>query len=1169
MPEIVSVSNQPPRETHALWSLLFRNREAALRGVGVGVVASFDEETALFPRSIEIVLLTRGSDGPLFLLGRATGSGFVGETASPRAQGVHLETVELSETPLPVPEDWIREKGRALAVKLEARGGNVPAVFRRMVDVHMAEAHALLERGREETAEAPSESPAESPHEPESESPASGPRKKRLQPAKPETPPAEQAAATSVGLPLSALLETSVSAAVRQMLDRAAAWAGRADGPPILRSVHLLDGVLSVGAGDLARGEADADPGAAGNFVQVLKARRDAFVRARLEAIKPGLKTPRSDVTVASDVQTIFARARELAEATGQEDQRIAGRHLIVAMLDTRAPDGARSAAVQALAAGGFDLTQVRADFVRGLVERGPEAERTAWGRVSAAAPPADQRAWLPAFNADLASGEDKLDMTPDIEAMASLIVSNTLNPPLSIGLFGNWGSGKSFFMQKLRKRIGELAGGRDDGSRSVYWPNVVTVEFNAWHFVDANLWASLVAHLFGELQRWGKEDASIAAGVKLQKQDALERLKVASEARDAARERLVEAKSALGEAQKKHREATGALKFGNMALSLELAKNLWTEVGAKPELAKPLEEARRQLSDGRLAASESLKSVERLHDQIKQLGETGGRLRATGLTMLHGSGRWVALAWLLGGTGLALLLGLRGDGRLDFGPVASVVAQVAAIVIAGADWITRSARKVSGLLGPLEGVRNAIEAAYQNESDKRDAKVAKLRGQVDASMAKVTVAVQTLAKAEQAVAAAEALVREATTARMISRFIESRAGSEDYRRHLGIVSTIREDFDHLSKLISAHNTALLESAASPAAASNVDSNVAPPPLPAAAGTTDLGINRIVLFIDDLDRCPPARVVEVLQAIHLLLAFPLFVVVVGVDSRWVEHSLTMEYPELLKRTPTAGANGADGAKESEDRSARPSDYLEKIFQIPYRVRRLDATGCRGLIDALVAGDRDTPRVAPNESPGRLPPAPALLPDGEVPPPRNLPPRSDRDPAAGGARTKSPLKVEPAAVRRDSAPPRIDVAALRLTEGEIVTMKALAWLIGRSPRATKRFVNIYRLLKAAVPAAEQEAFLSGGYVVPMLLLAASTKSHALAAELAVELAKVEMSGTSLREVLARLNVRLGEESLANVLAALRHHADTKQPVLGVDVPRWHRRVAQFSFEETSL
>lgn len=54
-------------------------------------------------------------------------------------------------------------------------------------------------------------------------------------------------------------------------------------------------------------------------------------------------------------------------------------------------------------------------------------------------------------------------------------------------------------------------------------------------------------------------------------------------------------------------------------------------------------------------------------------------------------------------------------------------------------------------------------------------------------------------------------------------------------------------------------------------------------------GSSPKPVERIVLYIDDLDRCPPKRVVEVLEAVHLLLAFPLFVVVVGVDVRWVSR----------------------------------------------------------------------------------------------------------------------------------------------------------------------------------------------------------------------------------------------------------------------------------------
>ena len=58
-------------------------------------------------------------------------------------------------------------------------------------------------------------------------------------------------------------------------------------------------------------------------------------------------------------------------------------------------------------------------------------------------------------------------------------------------------------------------------------------------------------------------------------------------------------------------------------------------------------------------------------------------------------------------------------------------------------------------------------------------------------------------------------------------------------------------------------------------------------------------IDRIVLDIDDLDRCQPQQVVEVLQAIHLLLALNLFVVVVGVDPGWLIRSLKAQYPDVL------------------------------------------------------------------------------------------------------------------------------------------------------------------------------------------------------------------------------------------------------------------------------
>ena len=80
--------------------------------------------------------------------------------------------------------------------------------------------------------------------------------------------------------------------------------------------------------------------------------------------------------------------------------------------------------------------------------------------------------------------------------------------------------------------------------------------------------------------------------------------------------------------------------------------------------------------------------------------------------------------------------------------------------------------------------------------------------------------------------------------------------------------------------------------------------------------------DRVVLYIDDLDRCTEEQEYNVLQAIHLLQAFPLFVVVVGVDVAWVERALAM----------TTEQGGVDASLSRRQIAAR---YLEKSFQIAF------------------------------------------------------------------------------------------------------------------------------------------------------------------------------------------------------------------------------------------
>ncbi len=74
------------------------------------------------------------------------------------------------------------------------------------------------------------------------------------------------------------------------------------------------------------------------------------------------------------------------------------------------------------------------------------------------------------------------------------------------------------------------------------------------------------------------------------------------------------------------------------------------------------------------------------------------------------------------------------------------------------------------------------------------------------------------------------------------------------------------------------------------------------------------GDPRIVLFIDDLDRCPPKKVVETLEAVQLLSETKLFVVVLAIDARHVTRCLKKKYEDIL----------------SPERHPSRLEYIEKI-----------------------------------------------------------------------------------------------------------------------------------------------------------------------------------------------------------------------------------------------
>ncbi len=87
----------------------------------------------------------------------------------------------------------------------------------------------------------------------------------------------------------------------------------------------------------------------------------------------------------------------------------------------------------------------------------------------------------------------------------------------------------------------------------------------------------------------------------------------------------------------------------------------------------------------------------------------------------------------------------------------------------------------------------------------------------------------------------------------------------------------------------------------------------------------------VVIFIDDLDRCMPERVIETLEAIKLFLSVPNTAFVIGADERIIKHSISMH---LQLHTLNNNSDYLQGSQQIV------TDYIEKLIQIPYRIPKL-------------------------------------------------------------------------------------------------------------------------------------------------------------------------------------------------------------------------------------
>ncbi len=98
-------------------------------------------------------------------------------------------------------------------------------------------------------------------------------------------------------------------------------------------------------------------------------------------------------------------------------------------------------------------------------------------------------------------------------------------------------------------------------------------------------------------------------------------------------------------------------------------------------------------------------------------------------------------------------------------------------------------------------------------------------------------------------------------------------------------------------------------------------------------------IDRLVILIDDMDRCLPKTTIETLEAIRLFLFAKKTTFVIAADEAMIEYCVRQHFPDL----PVASGP-----------LTYAKNYLEKLIQVPFRIPALSYLEAEAYIALTIA-----------------------------------------------------------------------------------------------------------------------------------------------------------------------------------------------------------------------
>ena len=101
------------------------------------------------------------------------------------------------------------------------------------------------------------------------------------------------------------------------------------------------------------------------------------------------------------------------------------------------------------------------------------------------------------------------------------------------------------------------------------------------------------------------------------------------------------------------------------------------------------------------------------------------------------------------------------------------------------------------------------------------------------------------------------------------------------------------------------------------------------------------GDRRLVILIDDLDRCKPKQVVEILEAVNFLTANGECFVLLGFDEHQVRNAVGLHYKEAAEEMARGKGWSTVMMSLYEARQSYADLYLEKLINLEVKVPLVD------------------------------------------------------------------------------------------------------------------------------------------------------------------------------------------------------------------------------------